>query len=89
MLKIIYTKYINNDDYYLKILYKYNSRVFFYKYKNYLSLYFVFFYLYYNTSEPLNCRLCYNEIIDFYRTKYSIEDITKIYDTAFFTPLDI
>lgn len=88
MMKIISTKYNNNDDYYLKILYKYNSSEFFNKYKKNLSLYFVFFNLHYNTNEPLNCRLYYNEIVDFYRTEYSIEDITKIYDTAYFNKMN-
>ena len=76
----------NNDDYYLQLLHKdkHNSRVFFEKYKQYLSLYFVFYYLYYNTYESINNRLCYNEINDYYKTQYSIEKITQIFDIAYY-----
>jgi hypothetical protein len=88
-MKIISTKYTNYDDAnLLKILYKYNSRVFFHKYKKYLSLYFVFFYLYNNRNEPLNGKLYYNEINDYYKTQYNLEEITKIYDTAYLNKIN-
>jgi len=85
-MEIIATKYTKsyNDEYFLQKLDKYTSCEFFNKYKNYLSLYFVFFYLYYNLYEPINSRLYYNEICDYYKYYYSIEEITKIYDSAYF-----
>jgi len=76
------TKY--NHPTLLKLLPEYSSRDFLNKYKNDISLYFVFFHLYDKPHDPINTRVYYNEIWDIYRDKYSIEYMTKMYDIALF-----
>jgi hypothetical protein len=68
----------------LKLLPEYSSRDFLNKFKNEISLYFVFFNLYDKPHDPINKRVYYNEICDIYRDKYSIEYMTKMYDIALF-----
>ena len=68
----------------LSDLTNYTSREFYNKYKNELSLYYVFLYLYDNADEPLDDRVYYNEICDFYKDKHSIKYITNIYDISMF-----
>lgn len=76
------TKY--NHPTLLKLLPEYSSRDFLNKFKNEVSLYFVFFHLYDKPHDPINKRVYYNEIWDIYRDKYSIEYMTKMYDIALF-----
>ena len=83
-MKLISTKHIYNNEYFVKLLSKFNSRDFFYKFNKYLSLYFVFFYLYCNENETMDNKLYYNEINNYYKTQYSLEYITKIFDTVNF-----
>lgn len=88
-MNIISTKYrIHNDEFLLKQLCKYTSCEFFYKYKENISLYFVFFNLYNNTNEPINSRLYYNDICAYYKNKYSIEHITKVFDNVYFNKIN-
>ena len=76
---------INNINAYLiKELEKYTSKDFFEKYKNDLSLKFCFLHLLERPNESINNAIYYNEIVDFYKNKYSLEHIIKIYDTSMF-----
>lgn len=71
-----------NDDFFMKKLPYYTSRALFEKYKSELSLKFCFMYLYNNAKDKINDRVYYNEICNIYRASYSLEHITKIYNTV-------
>jgi hypothetical protein len=62
----------------------YNSREFFIKYRNSLSLYYVFYNLYNNPNDTIYQRIYYNEIRDYYKDIYTIDYITKIYNISMF-----
>lgn len=64
-----------------KELTKYTPAVFFQKYKSNLTLRFCFENLYGATTSDSNGALYYNEIVDYYRPRYSLDEIVKIYDT--------
>jgi hypothetical protein len=72
------------DAYLINELEKYTSKDFFDKYKNDLSLKFCFLHLFERPNESINNVIYYNEIADFYKNKYPLEHIIKIYDTAMF-----
>jgi len=67
------------------LLYKlkyYNSREIFIKYKTLLTPQFCFNYLYNN--EQLTHRVYYNEIINRFIDKYTMEELIHIYDIVMF-----
>ena len=75
-------KYTNEQ---LKVeLNNYTSREFFIKYGEYVSIYFCFRYLYENVQESIHERVYYNEIVDKFKDKYSIDHIKKIYEVALY-----
>ena len=67
----------------------YTSRDFFIKYQSSLSLQYVCYYLYNNLNDTIDQRVYYNEIRDYYKDKYTIEHITKMYDIAIFNRLSL
>ena len=81
-LHIYKINYTNN--FFINELVNYTSKEFLSKYKDNLSLYFCFMYLYNKKSEPIDERIYYNEICDIYKDKYSLEYIIKTYDVAIF-----
>jgi hypothetical protein len=65
-----------------KELAKYTPAVFFQKYKINLTPRFCFENLYGAATSDSNGALYYNEIVDYYRPTYSLDEIVKVYDTV-------
>ena len=64
-------------------------RDFYLKYKDGLSPYYVFYYLFDRPEDPMEERVHYNEIMDFYKDKYTKEHIDIAYDNAKFNRLTL
>ena len=80
-MNIITTKYTKYSlQFFINELSNYDAKLFFDKYKLYLTPAFCFKHLYNNTINPIY----YNEIISYYSSKYTLEQLTSIYDTSIF-----
>ena len=73
-----------NEHFFTYKLKSSTSRALFEKYKSDIPLKFCFMFLYNNPKDSINERIYYNEICDMYRPKYTIEHITKTYNTVEF-----
>ncbi len=69
--------------YLLRILQNYTAKPFFMKYREYLTPSFCFRYLYNKNTEPINDRVYYNDICDYYLesngSKYTLPEIVEAY----------
>ena len=63
---------------------KYMPRELFMKYGNYIPLYFCFYYLHENPRENKGEQVSYNEIVDTFKSVYSIEYIKKVFHIVAF-----
>ena len=67
----------------------YTSREFFIKYGKDISIYFCFYYLHYPAIENKSEQVSYNEIIDNFKHKHSIEHIKNVFDIVTFNKTNV
>uniref|UniRef100_A0A6C0HNR3 Uncharacterized protein n=1 Tax=viral metagenome TaxID=1070528 RepID=A0A6C0HNR3_9ZZZZ len=67
----------------------YTSRELFIKYEKYIPLYSCFYYLHETPLENKSEQVSYNEIIDNFKDRYSIEHIKKVFDIVAFNKTNV